>query len=126
MTESAVIKLDRVLVVDDDDMVRRVLVEVASEVSMEVEAAASGQAALDALATKSFDLLITDLRMPGVTGLDVVRYARDRYPSMHVIVVTGFAGAEEERAVGQFDAVFLHKPFGSDEFRRAVRRALGR
>jgi CheY-like chemotaxis protein len=118
--------LDRVLVVDDDHMVREVLVEMARELSAEVQAVASGQQACDVLDGEFFELLITDIRMPGVDGLEVVRYARRRCPSTRVVVVTGFAGPHEERAVRQLEAVILRKPFGADAFRQAVRRALER
>ncbi len=114
----------RVLVVDDDDLVRGVVTRIAAEVFAEPVAAASGSEALAALRDGAFDLVITDLRMPGVDGLEIVRWLRAERPATPIVVITGFASVGDEEEIGTLGVELLRKPFGAAGLREAIARAL--
>lgn len=100
-----------VLFVDDEPSLREVVGDYLAQRGFEVAVEASGEMALVALSRRAFDLVITDLRMPGISGHDVVRSTKETQPGAEVIVVTGYAtisdGVEAMRA-GAFD--FILKP----------------
>jgi two-component system response regulator PilR (NtrC family) len=90
-----------------------------------VAVADGGQAARDMVEAREFDLIITDLKMPSVDGLEVLRHAKTRHPHTEVVVVTAFATAETAIAAmkqGAYD--YLTKPFKVDEILVTVERAL--
>src|SRR5258708_17570013 len=116
-----------ILIVDDEEGLREFLSDALSTQTYEVTTAASVQEALDILNTRTFDLLITDLKMPGTRdGMDLVRRVRAEDPEMEVIVLTPHGSIEkavEAIKLGAFD--FLQKPIGSpDELRAMVARVL--
>ncbi len=117
----------RILVVDDEEGIRSFIADALEDDGHETEQAADGVSALHHLHVRSFDLLITDLRMPGaLDGMDLVRKARTDLPEMEVIVLTAFGTVEtavEAMKLGAFD--FLQKPISSPaELRLLVARAL--
>ncbi|MFO0577036.1 MAG: sigma-54 dependent transcriptional regulator [Polyangia bacterium] len=118
----------RILVVDDDEGVRSFIAESLETQNHHVTEAASGEEALKCLQTQSFHLLITDLRMPGQGGLQLLQKARSGWPDMEAIVLTAFGtvqSAVEAMKLGAFD--FLQKPLPSPEaLRLLVGRALER
>ena len=86
----------------------------------------SGEEALDRLRKESYDLLLIDVRMPGITGLDVTRAMRQEQPSLPVIVMTAFGSIEtavEAIHEGAYD--YVSKPMNLDELKKIVFRALG-
>ena len=102
----------RILVVDDEDAVREVLVELLKDLRQEVVDVPSAAAALDALANATFDLMITDLSMPDTDGLTLAAEARHRAPDMLIALATGYdqtipAGTPDPALI---DTVF-NKPF---------------
>jgi CheY-like chemotaxis protein len=106
-----------VLIVDDDAAVRDVLCRAASDLFDRVTSASDAGEALDALGQSPFDVLVTDLKMPGMGGLALARVARTSHPGMHVVVVTGYVDGEEQAALDALGVELLRKPFGSNEFR---------
>ncbi|MGB8510964.1 MAG: ATP-binding protein [Pyrinomonadaceae bacterium] len=80
----------RVLVVDDEELVRDVLVEMLRELGQDVTEAGGGDEALERLARESFDLMLTDLSMPGVDGLTLAARARRLAPGMRIVLATGY------------------------------------
>src|SRR5688500_8631376 len=119
----------RILVVDDEEGIRSFIADALEDDAHQTEQAADGVSALHQLHTRSFDLLITDLRMPGaLDGMDLVRKARADLPEMEVIVLTAYGTVEtavEAIKLGAFD--FLQKPLSSPaELRLLVSRALER
>jgi two-component system, NtrC family, response regulator AtoC len=118
-----------ILVVDDEEGIREYLVEALSGEGNTVVQAADGVEALGHLARSSFDLMITDLRMPGaLDGIDLLRKARAESPEMEVIVLTAYGSVDsavEAMKLGAFD--YLQKPVASPtELRLLVGRAMER
>jgi DNA-binding NtrC family response regulator len=116
----------RILIVDDDDVSCRLFTEVLEGDGHEVHEAHSGEEALDRLRTEPYDLLLVDVRMPGMTGLDVTRTMRQELPELPVIVMTAFGSIEtavEAIHEGAFD--YVSKPMNLDELKKIVSRALG-
>lgn len=110
----------RILIVDDDEGVRSFLAEALDTGSHQITEAASGEEALRCLRAQRFHLLITDLRMPGQGGLDLLRQARAGWPEMETMVLTAFSSSQaaaEAVKLGASD--LLHKPLPSPE---ALRR----
>ena len=120
--------MGRVLVVDDEDGLRAFLAEALTTAGHDVTTAASGDEALRRLAGQAFELVITDLRMPGTDGMAVLRRVRAEQPETEVIVLTAHGTIEtavEAMKLGAFD--YLQKPLGSPaELRLVVARALER
>jgi two-component system response regulator PilR (NtrC family) len=116
-----------ILLVDDERSMREFLAIYLRRAGHRVEAAASGAEARKALEAREFDVVITDLRMPDATGLDVLADAKRLHPETQVIVVTAFATAETAIAAmkaGAYD--YLTKPFKVDEVGLVVERAFER
>src|SRR5947209_232729 len=121
MAESA----KHLLLVEDEAPLREIVAEQLSARGFLVEQAASGEAALAQLADFAFDVIITDLRLPGIDGAAVVDAAVERYPDIVAIVVTGFGtvkDAVEAIKRGAWD--FVSKPFQIDELLHALESAL--
>src|SRR5262245_8720698 len=81
----------RVLVVDDEEPVRDLIAKTLTMADYEVNTACDGQSAIDAIKGTDYDLLITDLRMPGMDGLTVIRQARRMSPSLPIVIITGYS-----------------------------------
>ncbi|MES1164685.1 MAG: sigma-54 dependent transcriptional regulator [Verrucomicrobiota bacterium] len=114
-----------ILLVDDERSVREFLAIYLKRAGHRVETAAGTADAHVALAAREFDVVITDLRMPDGTGLDVLAESKKRHPDTQVIVVTAYATAETAIAAmkaGAYD--YLLKPFKVDEVGLVVERAL--
>jgi DNA-binding NtrC family response regulator len=111
----------RVLVVDDEEVVRLGYRRVLSTDSFRVMAAGNGPEALDLMAGDRFDVVLLDLRMPGMDGLDVLRAIKERWPESEVVVVTGYPSidsAKEAVKLGAYD--YLAKPVVPDTVLRAT------
>jgi len=116
-----------VLVVDDEQSMRELLGIMLRQVGYAVTLADGGEAAVQALMTDDFDLVITDLRMRKVDGLAVLRAAKEHSPRTVVLVVTAFASTEtavEAMKLGAYD--YVTKPFKLDELRLTIANALER
>lgn len=99
----------RALLIDDDELVRAMLTDVLQTFGYIVSAAATGEAALIDFAPGRYDVVVTDHRMPGMTGLEVALVVRDIDPSVPVILLTG-GGATEELAAASRDMEVVYKP----------------
>ena len=114
--------------VDDEEDVRGLVVELLSTDGHRVDAAANGFAALDALRERSYDVIISDARMPGLDGEGFYRRLQSDYPSYtrRFILMTGDAlTAKTREFIEEARVVSLAKPFALDEMRRAIRQVLG-
>ena len=113
------------LVIDDDAVTRELLTEVLQDEGYAVEACESGKLALERAARDSFDLAITDVRMPEMDGIAVTQALKAQQPSLQVIVMTAFGSVEtavEAIRNGAFD--YVSKPMNLEEIKSTVRRAL--
>lgn len=115
----------RVLVVDDEENLRRVTQLKLQQASYEATTASDGAQALELLARHPQDLIITDLKMPGMSGMDLLRRVKEDYPEVIVIVVTAFGTIEsavEAMRLGAHD--YIIKPVNADALKLVVSRAL--
>ena len=117
----------RILVVDDSpDTLELIQRNLASQGHV-IHTASSAADALALLDSMTVDLVVTDVRMPGLSGIDLIREVRVRHPGIELVVITGYAtieGAVEALQLGAWD--YLAKPFTDEELFQAVRRALAR
>src|SRR4249919_3583349 len=121
MTDSA----KHVLLVDDERPLRQAIAEQLTDRGYQVQEADSGEAALAHLSEFAFDIIITDLRLPGIDGATIVQSAVDRYPEIVAIVVTGYGTVKDAVAAikrGAWD--FVAKPFQIDELLHVMDSAL--
>ena len=115
----------RILVIDDELNICRSCSKVLTKLDYEVDYALNGYDALKMMDTEPFDIIITDLKMSSLGGMEVLRRVKDAYPDTPVIVMTGYASvssAVEVMKIGALD--YLPKPFTPDELRAIVRQAV--
>ena len=116
----------RVLVVDDEESIRDLLSKTLALADYEVDLAPDGRTALDRMRLIQYDLLITDLRMPGVDGLTVIREARRLKADLPVIIITGYSSeASAIEAINLGVQGYLTKPFRVPRVLAAAAKALG-
>lgn len=118
-------KKDKIVVIEDEKNLREILKMLLEEEGYEVYCARDGNEGLELLSRDIFDLIITDIKMPGVDGFTVLRKAQDISPGTPVIMITAFGTTEsaiEAMKLGAYD--YVHKPFKIDEIRLVVRKAL--
>ena len=116
----------RVLVVDDEASIRDLLAKTLALAEYDVDLAPDGRTALERLRMIPYDLLVTDLKMPGVDGLAVIREARRMKTDMPVIIITGFSTeASAIEAVNLGVSGYLTKPFRVPRVLAAAAKALG-
>src|SRR6186713_975641 len=117
--------MGRILVVDDHDSLRKGLVRALNNAGHDVEEAANGTAAIERLQDNQFDVVLTDLRMGGADGMDVLRTTRSIQPTAAVILMTAFGSihtAVEAMKTGAFD--FVQKPFEIEEMELKIEKAI--
>ncbi len=116
----------RILVVDDESSIRDLLAKTLSLSDYDVDTAADGRAALERLRLYVYDLLIVDLKMPGIDGLTVIREAKRLKADIPVIVITGFS--TESAAIEALNlgvTSYLTKPFRVPQVLAAAAKAIG-
>lgn len=114
----------RVLLVDDYIPSRNVLEELLETDNFEICTAENGLEAIHALKTSRFDLVVTDLKMPGASGIEVLRMAREVNSDVQVIIITGYASLEtaiDAIKAGAYD--YITRPFKLDEMKVVVQNA---
>lgn len=115
----------RILVVDDEESIREFLDIMLRKEGYEVTLAEDGARAIDLLKKKSFDLVISDLQMPQVTGMELLKHVRDNFPELLFMMITAFGTTEtavEAMKMGAYD--YITKPFKIDEVRIVISNAL--
>lgn len=115
----------RILVVDDEESIREFLEIMLRKEGYEVTCAEDGQAGLDIIKKKSFDLVISDLQMPNMTGIELLKHVKDQHPDMLFMMITAFGTTEtavEAMKLGAYD--YITKPFKIDEVRIIIANAL--
>lgn len=119
----------RILVVDDEDNLRDVLVEVLKRDGHEVDSAADGTEGLRRAEERRYDLVVTDLRMPGLEGPELYRALRERYPEAlpRVIFMSANTGIEEYASfLAETGEPALEKPFSLADMRQVVMQVLAK
>lgn len=112
-----------ILVVDDEKVMRDFLQDVLE--SFDVELACDGEEAISKLDEKKYDLIITDMKMPGKSGEDVVRFAKERYPDAKIIIISGYSTLSSvSNALKCGVNAFLAKPFTIKQIRTEVAKSL--
>jgi DNA-binding NtrC family response regulator len=117
----------RILVIDDDESMRDSCRQALARKASRVKVAKDGLSGLGILEKEAFDLVILDLKMPGLSGMEVLNRIKQEYPEVVVVVITGYATVEsavEAMRHGAYD--FLPKPFTPESLRAIVERALDR
>src|ERR1051325_8718516 len=118
-------KLPPILVVDDVAGQRSLLETFLQTKGFRTQSAASGEAALQLLSTQSFSMMISDVRMPGMSGIETLRRVREKHRSMPVLLVTAFADIRSAGAAMRDGAVnYLAKPIDLEELMASVHLAL--
>ena len=113
------------LFVDDEAALRNLMAERLGERGFEVAEAGSGEKALELLDQFAFDILVTDLRLPGIDGSRVIEAARERYPGIIAIVITGYGTVKDAvEAIKRGASDFVAKPFQFDELLHVLDKAL--
>ena len=117
--------MKKVLVIDDEAIVRTSSKRTLVPEGYEVKLADSGRAGIELLESESFDVILLDLKMPDMSGIDVLKVVMERWPGIKVIIVTGYSTVEtavEALRLGAFN--HIEKPFTPDSLLAAVEEAL--
>ena len=116
-----------ILIVDDEKNIRMTLSQSLESLGVEMDMAGSGEEALAKLKGRDFGLILLDIRMPGMDGMEVLRQVREVRPDIRIIMITAYGTIEsavEAMKLGAAD--FLQKPFDPDEIRELVSRVMNR
>jgi ATP-dependent Lon protease len=119
------LSIAKVLVVDDEEIARKNLDYILQKEGYIVVMAASGAEALEKMKTSNFDVVLTDIRMENISGIEVLEKTKSRYPETEVIMVTAYAStdsATETLKKGAFQ--YIAKPFKINDIRITVKRAI--
>ena len=117
----------RILIVDDEEIVIKSCLRILGSGDCYVEVAHDGREALRKIEKNSYDVMILDVVMPNMGGLEVLRRVKETHPDMDIIMVTGLAQVDtviQARKLGARD--FISKPFEPNELKLVVQRALDR
>src|SRR5687767_4453758 len=117
--------MGRILIADDHDSLRRGLAQALGEAGHDVDEAPHGNAAIEKLHEGFFDVVVSDLKMGGSTGLEVLKTAKTLHPTTAVILMTAFGSvstAVEAMKSGAFD--YVQKPFEIEEMELKIEKAL--
>lgn len=116
---------ENILVIDDEPYITKNIRKILAKEGYEVDQAVSKEEALEAIQAKSYDLVLLDLKIPGVKGMEMLKAVKQHLPEAKVIIITGYASiesAKESARLGVFD--YLHKPFTPEEIRNAAENAM--
>src|SRR6056297_28839 len=117
----------KILVVDDEINLREMLAILLQREGFQVTQVGNGEAALKLASENGFDLIVSDIRMPGLSGIELLRQLREQENEVAMIMITAFSSTEEAveaMKLGAYD--YITKPFKNDEIRLVVRNALER
>jgi len=116
---------EKILVVDDEENVCQSVKKILSRKGYEVSQALTVDDAMKLINDLSFDLVITDLMIPGTSGMELIQIIREKYPELDVIMITGYASIESAVKATKLGAsAYLPKPFTPDELTKVTQRAL--
>jgi CheY-like chemotaxis protein len=114
-----------ILLVDDDPDTRNIVPRILSKCDYSVSTCSSGSEALERLTQEHFDLVLSDVRMPGMSGFELLKSIRDLHPDLPVILLTAIADLDSEMEAARADMHgYLRKPYTATELTDAVRAML--
>lgn len=114
-----------ILIVDDDDILRTVLKAFLTTEGFQIVPAASGPEALEIVKSRPLDLMISDIRMRPMSGIELLRNVRQTHPQLPVIMLTAYSSRDTAHEADKLGAyAYLAKPFTNDEVVRIVKEAL--
>lgn len=116
-----------ILIVDDDETVRRSYLAALGDTDLATGVATNGEQALNAMQRHPYDVVLLDLRMPGLDGIDVLKKMKQSWPESEVVIITGYPSVETAKEAVRLGAAdYLSKPVGPDEIVIAAREAITR
>jgi DNA-binding response OmpR family regulator len=116
-----------ILIVDDEKNIRLTLSQALEVLEVETDTAANGEEALVKLKEREFGLILLDLKMPGMDGMEVLRRVREIRPDIRIIIITAYGTVESAVEAMKLGAVdFIQKPFSPEEIRELVSRVMDR
>lgn len=117
----------KILVADDEVMMRNLILKILESEGYQITMVSSGDEALAMLKENNYDLLLTDVKMPGMSGFDLLKQVKENWPDMAVIVMTGYGDAYTVKEALLFGAdEYISKPFKGHEVSLIVERAYWR
>lgn len=116
-----------ILVVDDEEMLRDLLVKILVKEGYQVDTAIDGEHALEKLELSSYDLLVSDIKMPRFNGFELLKVAKEKYPGMGIIMMTAYGDSYSVKDALLLGAdEYITKPFKSFEINLIIERAYWR
>ena len=115
----------KILAIDDEEIVRKSCDRILRPAGYDIDTSADGPSALEMIGTKKYDLVLTDLKMPSMDGLEVMGEIKKRLPEAKVIIVTGYStldNAVKATMTGAYN--YIEKPFSPESLLAVVRDAL--
>jgi DNA-binding NtrC family response regulator len=114
-----------ILIVDDEEVVRRSHLRSLEVTGCRTEAAEDGRRALEVMEEHPFDVVLLDLRMPGLDGMDVLKTIKERWPDSEVVVITGYPTLDSAKQALRLGAQnYIAKPVGPDDILKAANEAM--
>ena len=114
----------KILVVDNDKKLLRTLQEYLELCGQEVKTAATGLDALQLLRSEDFEVLLTDIVMPDISGLGLIEICRKEFPALPIIAMTGYAKQVKDLTIEKAPDSYLEKPFNLSELPKAIQSVL--
>ena len=116
----------KLVIVDDDPEMRSLLADELEEEGYQVTLAKNGLDILSEIPFQSFDLMITDWKLPLRNGLQILSSVQEVHPEMPVVLITAFGDAKIRKKVEKAGAIYLQKPFSMEAFKKMVRSLLSK
>lgn len=114
-----------ILIVDDEEVVRHSHLRSLADTGCHTEAAEDGHEALRVMEQRPFDVVLLDLSMPGLDGMDVLKTIKERWPDSEVVVITGYPTIETAKEAVRLGAYnYIAKPVGPDDVIKAANEAM--
>ncbi len=117
----------KILIIEDNDTMREGMTAIVGKMKHQCDCASNGHKGLQALLKNAFDLVVTDYKMDGIDGIEVLRQVKAKYPSTEVMIITAYGTIDLAVQAMQLGAVdFISKPFSHEEFKLKIERILER
>ncbi|HOS60419.1 MAG TPA: response regulator [Syntrophorhabdaceae bacterium] len=117
-------KLFQILIVDDNAEIREIVQEYLADSDCQIEGASNGKEALEKYNKNPYDIIITDLKMPGISGIELIKLLKQKTDTIEFVIITGYASVDtaiEAVRIGAFD--YIVKPFRMEELKVTIKNA---